>query len=428
MSAKPSSSLRDEFSPGTKDLLAKRAGFICSYPKCARLTVGPSNDRVSGVSMVGVAAHITAAAFGGPRYDPNLTPEERSSERNGIWVCQIHAKLIDDNASLETIENINRWKIQHEEWIFSRVSAGAHILKAGVTNFRVSSIGVFSSPEGISLGRYNILLGGEGSGKSTFCQALAALAGGVNYEHFRKRFDLWTGAKGNPAIEAGVNSLDLHFDVRISRQDSGLRQKNKMPIWRIQKELNSNIALDWPRDLFSAILLDRQLYRTHYRDQKDTFRNAILYLASVFRSNEEIIWDSFREDLYLNSPLGYRFRRSGRRRVDILVPDGRSFYLPHMALSHSEQSFAIADIALSFIRSSPTKLHWIIIFDTGFFGRLDEYNKKKIVNIFMRNEIPNIQSIVCVNSEEDAEMLRDHAADSWIGASLCGNLTVHSFM
>jgi hypothetical protein len=82
------------------------------------MTVGPSEDRRSGLSMVGVAAHNTAAAPGGPRYDAGMSIAERSSENNGIWMCQTHGKLIDDNPSTHTVEEIRRWKRQHEDWFF----------------------------------------------------------------------------------------------------------------------------------------------------------------------------------------------------------------------------------------------------------------------------------------------------------------------
>jgi hypothetical protein len=94
---------RDEFSPVTKELLAKRAGYMCAFPGCRRLTVGLSEDRLTETTMVGVAAHITAASQHGPRYNASLLPEERSSERNGVWTCQTHGKLIDDNPSTHTV-------------------------------------------------------------------------------------------------------------------------------------------------------------------------------------------------------------------------------------------------------------------------------------------------------------------------------------
>ena len=92
-----SSGNRDEFSSGVKSILASRAGFRCSKPDCRALTIGPSTVNPGAQTNIGVAAHITAASPGGPRYDPTLTPEERRSVANGIWTCQNHGKQIDDD-------------------------------------------------------------------------------------------------------------------------------------------------------------------------------------------------------------------------------------------------------------------------------------------------------------------------------------------
>ncbi|MEK9817519.1 MAG: hypothetical protein VW447_10510, partial [Limnobacter sp.] len=112
---------RDDFLPATKDLIAKRSGYVCAYPGCRRMTIAGSDDRKSGLTMTGVAAHITAASKHGPRYDTNMSPEERRSETNGIWTCQIHGKFIDDNPSRCSTDEIRRWKAQHEKWVFYRV-------------------------------------------------------------------------------------------------------------------------------------------------------------------------------------------------------------------------------------------------------------------------------------------------------------------
>ena len=109
---------RDDFSSATREMLAKRSGYICAYPACKRMTVAGSDDRRSGITMTGVAAHITAASRKGPRYDPAMSHDERSSESNGIWTCQIHGKFIDDNPSKCTTEELRRWKSQHEKWVF----------------------------------------------------------------------------------------------------------------------------------------------------------------------------------------------------------------------------------------------------------------------------------------------------------------------
>lgn len=100
---------RDDFSAGVKAMLANRVGFRCSKPDCRALTAGPSAERSDARTNVGVAAHITAASPGGPRYDATLTSEERRSLDNGIWLCQTHGKQVDDDVSF-TVDILRAWK------------------------------------------------------------------------------------------------------------------------------------------------------------------------------------------------------------------------------------------------------------------------------------------------------------------------------
>jgi hypothetical protein len=69
--------MRDDLSTPSKEVLAKRVGFRCSNPKCGKLTAGPQADVLKAIN-IGVAAHITAAAPGGPRYDSGLSAKERA--------------------------------------------------------------------------------------------------------------------------------------------------------------------------------------------------------------------------------------------------------------------------------------------------------------------------------------------------------------
>jgi hypothetical protein len=111
----PATFHRDDFSNPTKAALAKRSAFLCAI--CRAITVGPSAESAHSISNVGVAAHITAAAPGGPRYDASLTPAERSDIANGIWLCQIHAKLIDDDCAQWTASKLREAKRHHEEYV-----------------------------------------------------------------------------------------------------------------------------------------------------------------------------------------------------------------------------------------------------------------------------------------------------------------------
>lgn len=88
--------MRDDFNQKTKDILFRRAGARCSNPNCRKPTSGPHTDADKTVN-IGVAAHITAAEKGGPRYDHYMSSEERKSIENGIWLCQDCAKLIDSD-------------------------------------------------------------------------------------------------------------------------------------------------------------------------------------------------------------------------------------------------------------------------------------------------------------------------------------------
>jgi len=95
---------RDDFSPQTKRYVALRAGHQCSFTGCPQRTVGPSGESPTAITNVGDAAHICAAAPGGRRFVESMTPEERSHIDNAIWCCAHHARLIDRDTTIYTIE------------------------------------------------------------------------------------------------------------------------------------------------------------------------------------------------------------------------------------------------------------------------------------------------------------------------------------
>ena len=99
----------DDFSDAVKKTLAGRVGYLCSRPECRALTTGPQADPTKTVNL-GVAAHITAASPGGPRYDSRLSPEERSGHENGIWLCQNCAKLVDNDSAQFSVDMLRKWK------------------------------------------------------------------------------------------------------------------------------------------------------------------------------------------------------------------------------------------------------------------------------------------------------------------------------
>lgn len=114
MANQSSKGRRDEFSVEVKELLAKRVGMRCSNPNCRQSTSGPQQDPARSLN-IGVAAHITGAAKGGPRFDGNLSPEQRSSFGNGVWLCQNCAKLVDNDPMRYASDVLRDWKRLSEQ-------------------------------------------------------------------------------------------------------------------------------------------------------------------------------------------------------------------------------------------------------------------------------------------------------------------------
>lgn len=112
--------MSDDFSDPTKRIIAARAAYLCSNPEHRVPTSGPQDDPTKAVNL-GVAAHITAASAGGPRYDHTLSPEQRSAASNGIWLCQNCAKLIDNDIGRFGVEVLTKWKSDAETEAKARV-------------------------------------------------------------------------------------------------------------------------------------------------------------------------------------------------------------------------------------------------------------------------------------------------------------------
>lgn len=105
---------RDEFSPATKRAIERQARGHCSNPVCRRLTHAATSDGAGEIN-IGQASHICAAAPGGPRYDAQMTSEERAAADNGIWLCDVHGRAVDAKDSKFTVEELRSWKRQTNE-------------------------------------------------------------------------------------------------------------------------------------------------------------------------------------------------------------------------------------------------------------------------------------------------------------------------
>lgn len=110
---------RDDFKPKLKGIVAQRAAYMCSNPDCRKNTIKPHSDPNKSLSD-GVAAHICAAAKGGPRYEANQTQTEREGINNAIWLCHNCSDTVDKDEKKYPKELLLEWKRLHEEFILDK--------------------------------------------------------------------------------------------------------------------------------------------------------------------------------------------------------------------------------------------------------------------------------------------------------------------
>lgn len=104
-----------EFSTTTKRNLGERVAYMCSNPLCRRLTIKPKSSNNSAVRQ-GKASHIHSAAENGPRWK-KLSDEFLKSFENGIWLCDICAREVDDNESKYKTQELLFWKKTAESYV-----------------------------------------------------------------------------------------------------------------------------------------------------------------------------------------------------------------------------------------------------------------------------------------------------------------------
>ncbi|MER6536802.1 ABC-three component system protein [Streptomyces sp900105755] len=113
---------RDPVPAAQAKIVIQRSGDCCAYPGCGAAltidaTVAEDDDKV-----VGKIAHIAAASKGGPRYDPSMTPKQRGSAANLIYLCGPHHDAIDTQLAAHTTEYLLDAKRAHERKVARAMS------------------------------------------------------------------------------------------------------------------------------------------------------------------------------------------------------------------------------------------------------------------------------------------------------------------
>ncbi len=219
---------RDEFLERVKRALAARAGYLCSRPECRASTIGPG-DGSTGIVNVGEAAHITAASPDGPRYDRSLTPEQRRSIDNGIWLCSSCADMVDHAPQGFSTSQLRAWKHQAEEEASRRVGQAAATENLPVQKFSDEELALLATAAATRTGEI-ILLNTQQSGD--FVR--------VGVENF---YDPEDAAFGAAYVEA-LESLLGRRPTRLVRHEGGQLYKLTGSGFKLGRALVGR----WPRD------------------------------------------------------------------------------------------------------------------------------------------------------------------------------------
>lgn len=103
----------------TIKILFARSKNQCAFPGCSAPIAECSG------TVTGEVCHIRALNPGGPRYDPNQTPEERNAAMNLVLMCGRHHKIIDTETETYTVARLQAIKHSHEEKGVAEISPAA---------------------------------------------------------------------------------------------------------------------------------------------------------------------------------------------------------------------------------------------------------------------------------------------------------------
>jgi len=100
-----------QYKPSTVRRLDTLSGNQCAWPGCTKKLI--AEDKKSIISKI---CHIEAASKDGPRYNPNMTDDDRRYFNNLILLCDEHHTIIDnkENESKYSVELLKEWKKNHE--------------------------------------------------------------------------------------------------------------------------------------------------------------------------------------------------------------------------------------------------------------------------------------------------------------------------
>ena len=222
MKKSTSKKTRIEFDDKIKEIIARRAGFKCSFPGCNKTLVGPGVENNESIT-IGECAHIFSAVPKGPRTDGGLGEDELKRPENGIYLCRNHHKIVDRKAkdNRYTSDLLTRYKNRHEFLISAELGEYTYPLN-WINQIKIEGT-VFSKPIELNLGKVTLITGSNGTGKSTIVEIMDSIFEQKIHSRWNKpKVNFATEVKlDNPVLSkftAHIENNQLYFSVGKTKQ------------------------------------------------------------------------------------------------------------------------------------------------------------------------------------------------------------------
>ncbi len=102
------------------------SGNQCASPSCTNLLIARD-----GETILSKVCHIQAVSLGGPRFNPNMTDDDRRHYNNLILLCDECHRIIDNSTNeLDyTVEILEEWKKEHESKRLNILNSNTSLLR-----------------------------------------------------------------------------------------------------------------------------------------------------------------------------------------------------------------------------------------------------------------------------------------------------------
>jgi len=101
-----------------------KSGNQCAHLNCEQKLIDFESD-----TIMGIQCHIRARRPNGPRYDADMSENERNAYSNLILLCPNHHRMVDDNPEEYPPEELQRWKDKHEKDSMSAPELSSDLLE-----------------------------------------------------------------------------------------------------------------------------------------------------------------------------------------------------------------------------------------------------------------------------------------------------------